>query len=176
MITSRAGRDGCLILAAVDRITSEDVSYVIEALLAAGARNVNLLPTIGKKGRASFLAFIDTPSDCYAPVAEVIVEQLRCTGWHILSSRHEYAAATARNCDVRYRVNGVELELSVPIKVVVGAHDRPIVFLEHDFCLDLYRRHIDKVVSGMSLNDLKNELLHQIHHTIRKESDREFKG
>ena len=43
----------------VDRVDGEAAGYLIEEIYAAGAGNVQLIPSLTKKGRPGYILFID---------------------------------------------------------------------------------------------------------------------
>lgn len=81
-------RNGKLIIAQVDHSTGEVIGHSIQQLFKIGAWNVQLLQSITKKNRPSYMLFIDLPEDIVEDVAFFLASELGIWGYHILESHH----------------------------------------------------------------------------------------
>jgi hypothetical protein len=77
-----------LIIAQVDHATGEVIGEVLHELMQLGARNVQLLQSITKKGRPGYILFIDLPEEKVTSVATYLAAELGIWGCHILDSKH----------------------------------------------------------------------------------------
>ena len=139
----------------LDRITNEEIPYFIDKLTAEGAKNVNIFPGIGKKGRAIYLALIDIPKEKYNQIIETIVYHFYCTGWHILSTKHEYVKIIEKNIPLKYCVNDKAIDINVPFKLLPNDNKNFLILLDHDYCLNLYHKLCENNNIDISFSDLK---------------------
>lgn len=79
---------GKLIIAQVDHSTGEVIGHSIQKLFQIGAKNVQLLQSMTKKNRPSYMLFIDLPEDKVEQVAIFLGTELGIWGYHILESQH----------------------------------------------------------------------------------------
>jgi hypothetical protein len=79
-----------LILAQVDDASGEVLQDVAERLHAAGARNVQVLASVGKKGRPAHVLLIDVPAAKEDDVAMLLGAELGVWGYRVLESRHRH--------------------------------------------------------------------------------------
>lgn len=79
-----------LILVQVDDATGETLQHVTDRVIAAGARNVQILGTTTKKGRPGHVYLIDLPSEREDDVATILAVELGAWGYRILESRHRH--------------------------------------------------------------------------------------
>jgi hypothetical protein len=76
----------------VDDVTGEVLGNLIDELLRAGAKDVSVIPTTGKKGRSGHLVqVIVRPSDSYA-IAKRLIEETGTLGVRIIPTRHRLIA------------------------------------------------------------------------------------
>ena len=61
--------DAVLILAQIDDASGELLGRVLEQLTDLGAKNVQLLANVGKKGRPGYTLLVDIPGDAEQEVA-----------------------------------------------------------------------------------------------------------
>jgi len=77
-----------LVVAAVDDVSGDTISYVIDKLLDKGANNVHVTQTVTKKGRIGLLFFIDIDEKNLDDVGEVIMTELGSTGYNVIDTKH----------------------------------------------------------------------------------------
>ena len=76
----------------VDDVTGEVLGNLIDELLQAGAKDVSVIPTTGKKGRSGHLVqVIVRPSDSHA-LAKRLIEETGTLGVRIIPTRHRLIA------------------------------------------------------------------------------------
>jgi uncharacterized protein (DUF111 family) len=92
-----------LILVQVDDATGETLQHAAQRMLAAGARNVQILGATTKKGRPGHVCLIDLPADREDEVAAVLAGELGAWGYRILESRH-------RHFDIRLQPRSVTVQ------------------------------------------------------------------
>jgi len=77
-----------LIVVALDDVSGDTTSYVIDKLLDKGAKNVHITQTVTKKGRIGLIFFIDVDEKNLDDVGEVIMTELGSTGYNVISAKH----------------------------------------------------------------------------------------
>ncbi len=98
-----------LLLVQVDDATGETLQHATQQILAAGARNVQMLASITKKGRPGHVCLIDLPAEREDDIALLLGTELGVWGYRVLESRH-------RHFDIRVEARTV---IAGPVKQVV---------------------------------------------------------
>jgi uncharacterized protein (DUF111 family) len=123
-----------LLLAQVDHACGDVVASVTEELLALGVQNVNLVPSLTKKGRPGYLLFVDLPETLLGRVEQVLATELGILGWRILSAEHRKARVRESEQQVSVLLGAEEHVLDVPVKFVETEKGYVPVSIEHEFC------------------------------------------
>lgn len=145
-----------LILAQVDHACGDILSSVIEQFSQAGARNVNLVPSLTKKGRPGYLLYIDVPEDRLEAIERLLAVELGVLGWRVMAAEHRGPAARSCTVDVTLAAGGLARSLAVPAKVVRdAATGNEVAHIEHDFCVRLQRELRESEGVDMPLRMLK---------------------
>ncbi len=98
----------------VDDVTGEVLGNLIDELLQAGARDVSVIPTTGKKGRSGHLVqVIACPSDSHA-LAKRLIEETGTLGVRIIPTRHRLIALRHFE-QVEISIGGATYDLSVKV-------------------------------------------------------------
>ena len=79
-----------LLLVQVDDATGETIQHATQQILAAGARNVQVLGSTTKKGRPGHVCLIDLPADREDDVALLLGTELGVWGYRVLEARHRH--------------------------------------------------------------------------------------
>ncbi|MBP2236545.1 uncharacterized protein (DUF111 family) [Sinorhizobium kostiense] len=82
--------DVILIMAQIDDAPGELLGHVIEQMTEMGAKNVQLLPSLGKKGRPSYVLLVDIKAEDEPDLAALLVGDLGIWGYRVLESRHKH--------------------------------------------------------------------------------------
>ena len=107
---------GLLLIAYLDDVPGEHISYAIDKLMNAGAKAVYVVPSIGKKGRMGYLVFIDIDDESKLDnVVRTAVEDLGSLGIKVL--RYEHIATEFRIHRVRVTI-GRRTVGEVRVKIV----------------------------------------------------------
>jgi hypothetical protein len=96
----RQEREGRLLLVQIDNLSGELLGEALTRLCSAGAMNVQLLPTLTKKGRPGQLLLVDVRQDKLDFVEEALLAELGVTGWHRLTTQHVYVSTEIINRDL----------------------------------------------------------------------------
>ncbi len=126
-----------LLLAQVDHACGDIIASVTEELLALGVQNVNLVPSLTKKGRPGYLLFVDLPGTLLGQVEQVLATELGILGWRILSAEHRKARVREVEQQVSLSLGAGVHVLDVPVKLVETEKGYVPVSIEHEYCRQL---------------------------------------
>jgi len=79
-----------LLLVQVDDATGETLQHAAQQILAAGARNVQILSSTTKKGRPGHVCLIDLPAEREDDAALILGTELGVWGYRVLEARHRH--------------------------------------------------------------------------------------
>jgi hypothetical protein len=112
----------------------QDVS---ERLRAAGARNVQILASVGKKGRPAHVLLIDVPAQREDDVAALLAVELGIWGYRVLESRHRHFDIRMQGKRVAVSLSDETVELEVGCKRIERHGKLLAVKVEHDHLVRL---------------------------------------
>jgi len=163
-----------LILAQVDHACGDIISSVLDQLTAAGAKNVNLVPSLTKKGRPGYLMYVDVPASCLAPIERLLAVELGVTGWRVLAAEHRGPAMEARVFDVSLGLD-TDVARAVPVKLILDSQTGSrVAHIEHDFCVRLKQELLDSAGVDIPLRVLKARIQSAVTDSIGSaESERD---
>ena len=121
-----------LMMAQVDDATGEILQDVMERLHRAGARNVQLLASLAKKGRPGHVLLIDTPAEREDDVALVLAGELGVWGYRVLESVHRHFEIHRLNKPLVVRAGGDTLTFDLGWKRIEREGRLLAVKVEHD--------------------------------------------
>jgi len=103
----------------VDDVTGEVIAHCMDALFAAGARDVSVIPATMKKGRAGHLVrVVCRPADT-APLSAILARELGTLGVRCIPSVHRLATVR-RVIRVAAEVAGERREVAVKVAAIDG--------------------------------------------------------
>ena len=79
-----------LILAQIDDRSGEVLGRALEELMGLGARNVQLLSSVTKKGRPGNVLLVDVEADLEPDVGAFLAVELGVWGYHVLHAGHRH--------------------------------------------------------------------------------------
>ncbi|MCZ4093310.1 nickel insertion protein [Sinorhizobium psoraleae] len=79
-----------LIMAQIDDAPGELLGHVVEKMTELGAKNVQLLPSLGKKGRPAYVLLVDIKAEDEPEFAALLVGDLGIWGYRVLQSQHKH--------------------------------------------------------------------------------------
>jgi uncharacterized protein (DUF111 family) len=121
-----------LILAQVDDATGEVLQDVSERLRTAGARNVQILASVGKKGRPAHVLLIDAPAQKEDDLAALLAAELGVWGYRVLESRHRHFDIGVQGKLVAVALGEDTVELEVDYKRIEHQGRLLAIKVEHD--------------------------------------------
>ena len=126
-----------LILAQVDDASGEVLQDVAERLHTAGARNVQVLASLGKKGRPGHVLLIDVPAHREEEVAVLLGTELGVWGYRVMESRHQHFDIRLRGKPLTVHLGDERIELELGCKRVERQGKLLAVKVEHDHVVRL---------------------------------------
>ena len=81
---------GTVFMVQVDHLAGEQLGFAIQQFYDAGASNVQVVSSITKKNRPSYIFFIDCREEYRTAVEEAIPKELGAGGWHVIKTVHHY--------------------------------------------------------------------------------------
>lgn len=121
-----------LILAQVDDASGEVLQDVAERLHALGARNLQILASVGKKARPAHVLLIDADEALEEEIALLLGIELGLWGYRVLESRHCHFDIVKERRQVVVRMGTVEAGASVGMKRISSGGRLLGVKVEHD--------------------------------------------
>jgi len=134
----RHEREGRLLFVQIDHLSGELLGEALTQLCSAGAMNVQLLPTLTKKGRPGQLLLVDVRQDKIGPVEKTLLAELGVTGWHSLTTQHVYFGTEIVNRDLTIQTPLGVLHAQVAGKRLTNRQSP--VTPEHSSCVELRER------------------------------------
>lgn len=130
----------------VDDVTGEVLGNLFDKLLAAGARDVAITPTIMKKGRSGHIIKVITKAENSEQVAREIMKETGTLGIRVIPTAHRFVA-DRRMDRVNIRLKGEEFTVAVKI-----AQDRTGEILHISAEYEDCRKVADKI--GLPLKEV----------------------
>lgn len=121
-----------LLMAQVDDASGELLGEFIRRVEQLGARNVQLVPTVTKKGRPGYMVFIDAPAELETSVADLLGRELGAWGYRVLEAQHRHFDVDRRQIEINVSVNGTQHKFSLGVKTVSRQETVLRVKAEHD--------------------------------------------
>jgi uncharacterized protein (DUF111 family) len=121
-----------LLMAQVDDAPGELLGEFMRRVERLGAKNVQLVPTLTKKGRPGYIVFIDTPAELETSVAELLGRELGAWGYRVLETLHRHFDIDQQKVEVSVSVNGTPRRVSLRVKTVSQGGTLLRVKAEHD--------------------------------------------
>ena len=126
-----------LIMVQVDDASGEVLQDVAERLHATGARNVQILASLGKKGRPAHVLMIDVPAQKEDEVAALLAAELGVWGYRVLESRHQHFDIRVQARPMNVRLGEASFELEIGCKRIERHGKLLAVKVEHDHLVRL---------------------------------------
>lgn len=83
-------KEAVVFLVQVDHLTGECIGQTIELFYNVGASNVQVMSSVTKKNRPSYVFLIDCRLEYKEAIEQVIVTELGSGGWHVIHTEHCY--------------------------------------------------------------------------------------
>lgn len=121
-----------MLMAQVDDAPGELLGEVMNTLVEKGAKNVQLLSSLGKKGRPGYVLMIDIPADHEMDIAAVLGADLGIWGYRVLHSEHKHFDIERHETMVEVTSDGITEVFPMRIKCIFNGDELLRVKAEHD--------------------------------------------
>ncbi len=121
-----------LLMAQVDDAPGELLGEVISRLEALGAKNLQLLSSLTKKGRPGYVLMVDIHADKEEDVAALLADELGIWGYRILHAEHKHFDIEKFETRVTIRHQGKCHQFSLRAKKIYRTGKLLRIKAEHD--------------------------------------------
>lgn len=104
-----------LLMAQIDDAPGELLGHVIDKMAEMGAKNVQLLSSLGKKGRPAYVLLVDINAEDEPDFAALLVGDLGIWGYRVLESQHKHF--DIRRYQTRLEVQWAGGTLTFPLRL-----------------------------------------------------------
>ena len=139
-------------------MSGDSLAYAMASIYDAGAHNVNIVPSLTKKGRPGYLLIIDAPAQARPEIEKLLVTELGLLGWRLLAGQHISLKTEMAESELVLETQGKELPLKVPVKRSRTSDGRTIESVDYEFCLHVKKRLFDEFGTDISLRELRTLL------------------
>jgi uncharacterized protein (DUF111 family) len=136
--SGRHQREGLLLVVQIDHLPGDLLGEALDSISSAGAKNVQLIPTLTKKGRPGQILIVDVPPGLETTIEEVLLSEVGVTGWHALATQHVYYSTEILDIDLALLTPSGVLRHKVSGKRLV--RDGSALVPEHRSCVELNER------------------------------------
>jgi len=153
----------------VDHVSGECLGAAFEKIMDLGAQNVQIIPSVTKKGRPGHLMFIDIPdSAAGARVERYITQELHISGYHRLATEHFYTSTTFVEGDVIIEGNGRTIVCKARLKAIGIPEDKGFPRIEQDSALSIQREIEKEFGKVLSLRHITATVESAVHQGLEK--------
>lgn len=121
-----------LLMAQIDDAPGELLGEVMKTLADRGAKNVQLLSSLGKKGRPGYLLMVDILAEQEPEFAAILGGDLGVWGYRVLHSDHKHFNIERYTTTVDVVAHGETRSFSMRIKRILDGKRLLRVKAEHD--------------------------------------------
>jgi uncharacterized protein (DUF111 family) len=107
-----------LMMAQVDDVSGELLGEFIRRAEALGARNIQIVPSLTKKGRPAHIVYVDAPREAEHDVGVLLGSELGTWGYRVLQAEHRHFDIRRASLALRIVAGGATHEFSVRVKVI----------------------------------------------------------
>lgn len=109
-----------LLMAQIDDAPGELLGHVIEKMTEMGAKNVQLLSSLGKKGRPAYVLLVDINAEDEPDFAALLVGDLGIWGYRVLESQHKHFDIKRYQTRLEVRWAGGTVTLPLRLKRILS--------------------------------------------------------
>jgi pyridinium-3,5-bisthiocarboxylic acid mononucleotide nickel chelatase len=120
-----------LMMAQVDDVSGEILGEFIRRAEKLGARNIQVVPSLTKKGRPSHIVFVDAPEHIQPDIGLLLGSVLGTWGYRILQSEHRHFDIRRTNALLRVATGAETLEFNIRVNVV--SHEGQVMRVKAEF-------------------------------------------
>jgi uncharacterized protein (DUF111 family) len=121
-----------LLMAQIDDAPGELLARAIEHMGEMGAKNIQLLSSVGKKGRPGYVLLVDIPAEDEPEFAALLVGELGIWGYRVLESQHKHFEIRSYQLRVDLTLGGTVRSFPVRLKRILSQGAFLRAKAEHD--------------------------------------------
>jgi hypothetical protein len=121
-----------LLMAQIDDAPGELLGSVLKQMSEMGAKNVQLLSSLGKKGRPGYVLLVDINVGDEADFAVLLAAELGIWGYRVLESRHKHFDVRHYRTQLELHCNGTSRRYPLRIKRIFCDGNFMRAKAEHD--------------------------------------------
>lgn len=121
-----------LLMAQVDDVPGEQIGEFIRQAEALGARNVQVVASVTKKGRPGYIIYLDISADLEAEAGLLLGAELGTWGYRVLQAEHRHFDITRVEAALGVTIGGAAHSFTLRTKVIADGSDVLRVKAEHD--------------------------------------------
>ncbi|CDX35105.1 hypothetical protein MPLSOD_200051 [Mesorhizobium sp. SOD10] len=121
-----------LLMAQIDDAPGELLGHVLDKMTEMGAKNVQLLSSLGKKGRPSFVLLVDIDAEDEPEFASLLVGDLGIWGYRVLESQHKHFDIRRYKTQLELKWAGGERSFPLRLKRILNEGMFMRAKAEHD--------------------------------------------
>lgn len=121
-----------LLMAQVDDVPGEQIGEFIRQAEALGARNVQVVASVTKKGRPGYLVYLDISAELETAAGRLLGAELGTWGYRILQAEHRHFDITRIETALGVTIGGAAHRFALRTKVIADGADVLRVKAEHD--------------------------------------------
>ena len=130
-------------LAQIDDAPGELLGRVLDQLPDLGAKNVQLLSSVGKKGRPGYTLLVDVPAAAEEEVAVLLAAEVGLWGYRVLHAEHKHFDIRRHTLELDLHIGATSHRVRLRVKRILAAGRFLRAKAEHDdlarVCDDLSR-------------------------------------
>jgi len=121
-----------LVMAQVDDVPGELLGEFIRRAEELGARNVQAVASVTKKGRPGYLLYVDVPAALETELGLLLGAELGCWGYRVLAAEHRHFDIERLRMTLVLTLEGTELRWPLRAKTIASGARVLRIKAEHD--------------------------------------------
>lgn len=157
-----------LLMAQVDDVPGELLGEFIQRVEALGARNVQIVASVTKKGRPGHIIYVDVAETLESAVATLLGTELGAWGYRVLAAEHKHFDIERFALALTVTIAQAHFEFDLRAKVISQAGRTLRIKAEHDdlsaICRSLREQGHDLALARLKAA-VENELYDETRRT-----------
>jgi len=121
-----------LLMAQVDDVPGEQIGEFIRQAEALGARNVQVVASVTKKGRPGYVVFLDIAAELETDAGLLLGSELGTWGYRVLAAEHRHFDITRVETALGVTIGGTAHAFTLRAKTIAEGRRLLRVKAEHD--------------------------------------------
>lgn len=121
-----------LLMAQVDDVPGEQMGEFIRQAEALGARNVQVVASLTKKGRPGYIIYLDVAAELETEAGLLLGSELGTWGYRVLAAEHRHFDITRIETALGVTIDGTTHAFALRVKTIANGAQVLRVKAEHD--------------------------------------------